>query len=397
MQLFTHIKVDWIGKKWYLISVSAALLTAGAVSTWARGGLKLGVDFTGGTIVRVRFSETPPVDRVRDALKARGLATSEIQRFDEPEKNQVQIRLPLAAEAEEVERGAQVVREALTQVYGTVGKPDFNQLPVEALVDAMREADVAQVKGKRPDQEIQAYYEGLARRLHQRRVELGILQSFDQLRDVEGVGDGLLASLRERFGLGNFSIISVESVGPKVGKNLRDRARDAVIFSLLGMLVYIGVRFRGTVYGVAAIIAIFHDVLVTLGFFSLTQQEISLTVVAALLTLVGYSVNDTIVIYDRIRENLKLMRREDLVTIVNTSINQTMSRTILTSGMTFLAVVSLFLFGGEVLRGFSFALVVGIIVGSYSTLAIASPLVVWWYQWRGKPRAKARPQLRKMA
>ena len=147
-----------------------------------------------------------------------------------------------------------------------------------------------------------------------------------------------------------------------------------------GCCVYIGFRFR-PIYGVAAIVALFHDVSITLGLFALTQKEISLNVIAALLTLVGYSVNDTIVIFDRVRENLRLLRKETLTQVINISINQTMSRTILTSGMTFLAVFSLFLFGGEVLNGFSFALTVGIIIGSYSTMGIAGPIVEWWYKY----------------
>jgi preprotein translocase subunit SecF len=154
------------------------------------------------------------------------------------------------------------------------------------------------------------------------------------------------------------------------------------LYALAGMLIYIAFRFEW-VYGAAAVLAVFHDVLITLGLFSLLHFEISLTVIAALLTLVGYSMNDTIVIFDRIRENTRLMRREPFAAIVNRSINQTLSRTILTSGLTFLTVLVLFLMGGQVLRSFSFALVVGILVGTYSSFGIAAPLVVAWYRWRG--------------
>jgi preprotein translocase subunit SecF len=154
------------------------------------------------------------------------------------------------------------------------------------------------------------------------------------------------------------------------------------------MLIYIAFRFR-PIYGLAAIVALFHDVFLTLGFFSLTGKEISLTVIAALLTLVGYSINDTIVVFDRVRENLKLMRRKDLRTIINASINQTLNRTIMTSGMTFLAVFALYLLGGEALSGFSFALVVGIIVGTYSSVAIASPIVLWWQNYSDSRKQRA--------
>jgi preprotein translocase subunit SecF len=178
-------------------------------------------------------------------------------------------------------------------------------------------------------------------------------------------------------------------VGPKVGGDLRQQALYATLYALAGMLVYIAFRFEW-VYGVAAVVATFHDVIITIGFFSLFKMEITLTVVAALLTLVGYSVNDTIVVFDRIRENLKLMRRESLRNIVNRSINQTLSRTILTSGLTFLTVLSLFMFGGEVLRGFAFALVVGIVIGTYSSIAIASPIVVVWQEWYESRRTRGR-------
>jgi len=148
------------------------------------------------------------------------------------------------------------------------------------------------------------------------------------------------------------------------------------------MLIYLGFRFEW-IYGVAAVLTVFHDTLITVGAFSLLNWEISLTVIAAILTLIGYSNNDTIVVFDRIRENIKLLRRDKLSDIVNKSINQTLSRTILTAGLTFLTVLALFLFGGEVLHGFSFALVIGILIGTYSSIAIAAPILVAYQEWRG--------------
>src|SRR5262245_56456975 len=195
---------------------------------------------------------------------------------------------------------------------------------------------------------------------------------------------------------GKFDILNAESVGPKVGTDLRRDAVLATLYALAGILVYIAFRFEW-VYGAAAVFAVFHDTLVTLGFFSLFQREINLTVIAALLTLVGYSVNDTIVVFDRIRENLKVRRRDDLESIMNDSINQTLSRTILTSGLTFLTVLALFLFGGEIINNFAFAMVVGIIIGTYSSIAVASPLVLIYSRMRNRlaaqptmTRAKAR-------
>ena len=179
----------------------------------------------------------------------------------------------------------------------------------------------------------------------------------------------------------SFSVERAEIVGPQVGAQLRNQALLATLYSLAGMLIYLWFRFE-FIYGAAAVVAVFHDTLITIGAFSLTNQEITLTVIAAILTLIGYSMNDTIVVFDRIRENLRSMRRETLSEVVNRSINQTLSRTVLTSGLTFLTVLSLYLFGGEVLHGFSFALVVGILIGTYSSIAVAAPMLVAYQDWR---------------
>jgi preprotein translocase subunit SecF len=181
--------------------------------------------------------------------------------------------------------------------------------------------------------------------------------------------------------LGTQNIRNVTVVGPTVGRQLEKQAGLATLYSMAGMLVYLWFRFQ-LIYGVAAVVACFHDTLITVGFFALTNQEISLTVIAAILTLIGYSMNDTIVVFDRIRENLRLSRREALPDVVNRSINQTLSRTVLTSGLTFITVLSLYVFGGQVLRGFSFALVVGILIGTYSSIAVAAPMLVAWQDWR---------------
>jgi preprotein translocase subunit SecF len=187
------------------------------------------------------------------------------------------------------------------------------------------------------------------------------------------------------------TVRNVQVVGPTVGHQLERQAGLATLYSLLGMLVYLWFRFQ-LIYGVAAVVAVFHDTLITVGAFALTNQEISLTVIAAILTLVGYSMNDTIVVFDRIRENLRLTRREPLADLVNRSINQTLSRTVLTSGLTFLTVLSLYVFGGQVLKGFSFALVIGILIGTYSSIAVASPMLVAWQEWRaGRDKSAALP------
>jgi preprotein translocase subunit SecF len=206
----------------------------------------------------------------------------------------------------------------------------------------------------------------------------------DQLSGA--VPQPVLESLKSGFSLSDFSVRNVDIVGPQVGSQLQTQAKLAVLYSLAGMLIYIAFRFE-FMYGVAAVVAVAHDTLITVGAFSLLNKEVSLTVVAAVLTLVGYSMNDTIVIFDRIRENVKLLRREKYADIVNLSVNQTLNRTILTSGLTFLTVLSLYVFGGEVLNGFSFALVIGIIIGTYSSVFIASPIVVGYHQRRMRPAA----------
>jgi preprotein translocase subunit SecF len=193
----------------------------------------------------------------------------------------------------------------------------------------------------------------------------------------------VVQALQQDFITSGFGVRNVDIVGPQVGAQLRQRALLATLYSLLGMLIYLWFRFE-LIYGVAAVVACFHDTLITVGAFSLLNTEISLTVIAAILTLVGYSMNDTIVVFDRIRENINLLRKDSLTEIVNKSINQTLSRTVLTSGLTFLTVLALFLFGGEVLHGFSLALVIGIIIGTYSSIFIAAPMLVAYQQWRGK-------------
>ncbi len=220
----------------------------------------------------------------------------------------------------------------------------------------------------------------------------GLIHNVDELAGVQGVTPQVLAALRAQAVAGNFAIRSNEVVGPKIGSDLRQQAINVVLIALAAMLVYIAFRFEW-IYGVAAVIAVFHDTIITIGLFSLFNKPIDLTVIAALLTLVGYSMNDTIVTFDRIRENLKLQMRGSFTHIVNVSINQTLSRTVLTSGLTFLTAISLFLFGGQVLNGFSFALVIGIIIGTYSSIFIASPILIFWQNLaegrRSTPRTPA--------
>ena len=393
MDIVKNPKVDWLGLKWIFISISLILTVLAGVSV-VFGGLNLGVDFTGGTLVYVKFKEEPQLERIREILSEAALQAEEVIRFDDPSLNEVQIRMAAveSEEAQVVTLESNQIFEALRQEYDQsqveTGRIDLNNISKSRLSTSLQELDPEGLRDEQSISEFSEHYGEQADKIIDYRTnQSGMIQDFSEL-DSLGIPTEVVETLREASYLGSFTVISVESVGPKVGEELRSRARAAIGFSLVGMLGYIAVRFW-PIYGFAALVALFHDVFITLGIFSFTGREISLTVVAALLTLVGYSINDTIVVFDRVRENLRLMRRSDLGTIINASINQTLNRTIMTSGMTFLAVFSLYLFGGQVLHGFSFALVIGIIVGTYSSIAIASPIVLWWQSYLDRKKARS--------
>jgi preprotein translocase subunit SecF len=236
--------------------------------------------------------------------------------------------------------------------------------------------------------------EGLTAAIFDYRTRQGLIRAFEELRFIPGVSDPMINAIKEKFYLGEFSVFKTEVVGAKVGKDLQRQAISATLYALGGMLLYIAWRFKGTIYGVAAVIAVFIDVIITLGFFSFFNQEISLTVIAALLTLVGYSMNDKIVVFDRIRENLRLLRRQLLLDVVNTSVNQIMVRTVITSGLSFFTALALYIFGGEVINGFAFAMVVGIVISTYSTIANASTLLVMWSNYRARKEASRKLDLK---
>jgi preprotein translocase subunit SecF len=392
MEFFKNVNVDWMGKAKYFVALSLILLVLGWASILKNGGIKQGIDFRGGTLVYVRFAGPAPVDQIRKGLAAAGLADSSIQTISDTvlssgAQNDVVIGLDKKGEGEDsLDAGKQAILDVLHKTFGTAdaaGKLDFNSVAKDSLAGYLTQKDPLLLGSTAADR-----YDQLAQRLLSARdtEHSGIITNFDELKNVDGATPAVISSLNSGFVLGNFAIRNVEVVGPKVGAQLRRQAFFATLYALAGMLVYIAFRFEW-VYGIAAVIAVFHDVLITLGFFSLFHYEISLTVIAALLTLVGYSMNDTIVIFDRVREDQRLMRKDAFPDVVNKAINQTLSRTILTSGLTFLTVLVLFLLGGEVLRAFSFAMVVGVVVGTYSSFGIAAPIVVWWNKYRGQGTA----------
>ncbi|HXM98414.1 MAG TPA: protein translocase subunit SecF [Candidatus Dormibacteraeota bacterium] len=386
IEFFKEPNIHWMGKAKYFYALSGLLLLAGMISLIAKGGPKYGIDFRGGTNVDVRFAQKPNIDQLRSALNAQGLANNEIQSatdIADPNANEVLIFVEQKDQSDAaVDNSKSKVIDALNATYGVTssGKPDFNSATLSSLAAFLTQRDPLGLGAATGDK-----YQQLAKKLldYRDKDKNGVLTNFDELSQVQGATPAVLSQLKSNYMLAPFTIRGAQVVGPKVGAELRRQAVYVTLYALAGMLVYIAFRFE-FIYGAAAVLAVFHDVLITLGIFSLLNFEISLTVIAALLTLVGYSMNDTIVIFDRIRENNRLLRREPFAAVVDKSINQTLSRTILTSGLTFLTVLVLFLMGGQVLRAFSFALVVGIVVGTYSSFGIAAPLVVFWNNWRSQ-------------
>lgn len=347
LEIFKNINVDWMGLRKPLIIVSIAVLLTGLGSAIARqatpGGtdaFNLGVDFQGGTVITAKFRNKPAEDDIRTALQTQGVTDAVIQSSTD-KNDEVLIKVPL--------------------FEGTVEAQTVNPTaPVDGTTPAPAAGDASQVNMGRA------------------MVKKALDTFGKEAEGATALGDDETAA---------YKIVGTDSVGPVAGAQLRNQAVIATLLGLVGILLFIAFRYDWT-YAAGAVIAVFHDVLITLAFFSVFQWEVSLTVLAALLTLVGFSVNDSIVIFDRIRENLTLHRGESLYKLTNQSINQTMSRTIVTNGLVFLAVLALVLFGGEVLRGFSLALFVGSITGTYSTIAIASPIAIWWQSKLGDNRVK---------
>lgn len=305
MAIFDNPTYDFIKWRWHALALSAVIILAGAGYA-VTNGVPLGIDFSGGTIVVVKFEQATSVDQVRSALATTMTGENVIQSYGDPENHEILIRLPQLT----TEEGAALEQNA------------------KAVVGAITGAN-----------------------------------------------------------LGKFEVRSQEIVGPVIGADLQRKGIYATLASILGITIYIGLRFRFA-FAIGAIAATLHDVFVTLAFLFFFNYDLSLNVVAAILAITGYSVNDTIVIFDRVRENLKSKRRDSLESIVNLSVNQTLGRTLITAGTTFLAVLSLFLFGGEVLEGFAFTMLVGIISGTYSTVFIASAIAIIL----GSKQAKGRTQ-----
>jgi len=349
IELFKQPNIDWMGKAKYFYALSGILLLAGWASVLFGSGIRYGIDFKGGTNVDVRFAQPPNVDKLRSSLAAQGLGNTEIQSVKDignPNSNEVLIFVEGKGQDElALQASREKVLGALNATYGVSGssKPDFNSATPASLAAVLTEKDPLLLSVNAGDR-----YQQLAKKIldYRDKNSNGVLTNFDDLSKVDGVTAPVFTAVKDSYALGPFAIRNVEVVGPKVGAELRQQAIYVTLYALGGMLLYIAFRFQGggsvgqsfftqrgfvgfvlrvfdkAIFGLAAVLAVFHDVLITLGFFSLLRFEISLTVIAALLTLVGYSMNDTIVIFDRIREDLKLGIRGTFREVMNQALNQ---------------------------------------------------------------------------
>ena len=360
--------------KFIALGISAVIISIGWINIFAGKGLNTGVDFAGGTLVQIRFKSVFSIEDLRQSLSDAGVGSSKIQEVERGEREYiVRTMLPEDAIDQELEAhvlmGNRVVEALKTQEDQTAldsGLRDINSIERNALRNLIAES--------LPEQAETAADTIIT--LRQSAELKGVIENFDQIQQA-GIDTQILDVLKDNTFLGSMKIKRRETVGPQVGQELREKATQATVWALIGMLIYIGIRFKFA-YGVAAIFTLAHDVLVTIGIFSLTNREINLPVIAAIMTIVGYSLNDTIVIFDRVRDNLKTLRKLDFSNLLDASINQTLSRTIITSGTTLLTVVTLFIFGGEVINDFAFTMIIGVITGTYSSIYMSCSLLTFW-------------------
>ncbi|HKI87249.1 MAG TPA: protein translocase subunit SecF [Thermoanaerobaculia bacterium] len=388
MELFADTHIDFMKYRKFWITVSLVLLLVGVFAVFVHGKLNVGIDFAGGTQLTIKFDKAPEMNRVRALVGGAGVGETELQRFGALDAHEVMIKTPTLKGSEEGSRDRVV--SALDKYYnkGATQSFDLNQKGAESLAEFLFKLDPDQVKAADPDT-ARTHYRTVADAIDKVKQDNGLLHSWDEVAKTAGVSPEILNALKQNARIGSFSVLGVQNVGPQIGSELRKKGILAVVFSLIGMLIYIWVRFELR-FGIGALMASIHDVIVTLGLFALFGFEFNLTTIAAFLTLVGYSVNDTVVVFDRIREDMRKSRTTPLIDTMNLAINQTLSRTILTSGTTFLAVLSLLILGGDVLRGFSFIMTIGVVVGTYSSIYIASPFALLWEQLFGKQAQKKR-------
>jgi preprotein translocase subunit SecF len=398
LQIFHRANFQFMGTAKNVFMIFSAICMATAVGVIAVKGFNYGIDFAGGTAVQVRFAEEPQLEKLRQALDASGLQGVTLQSIGDPKDHEVLIRVErkehIAPDAKGSE-GGEISARVIAALKGLEGDAGAGRLDLNGASEAaLRDWLVAHLSppagGAAPaagDQPVeagaQATAASLARAIVNARTQRGgLFRDVSEVLAVPGVPQSLAPALREGAALGRFAVRSVDFVGPTAGRELMLGTLYAILAAVGLILLYIWVRFHRVTWGVAAVIALVHDVVISAGAVALFNKEFSLTVVAALLTIVGYSINDTIVVFDRIRENLRLYRDQDFERVVNASVNQTLSRTILTVFTVFIAVTALYMYGGEKLNPMSFCLLVGIIFGSYSSVFVAAALLVLAYRWR---------------
>ena len=386
MRLFKTPNIDFMKYRFLALAFTGAVILAGVLNVFFGKGLKLGVDFGGGTLIRVVFKSPTTTSEIRGELSQAGVGESVIQESGQPNREYMirTMQVIRAADSQkELEAHEQLGNKVIEALKGADGQAerqrglvDLNSIDrasLTALLDAAFPGEGAalanQVISVRNVENILS--------TGSRRVT-GILTEWNDLQQA-GVRPDVIKVLQDKTYLGKMSILSRETVGPQAGADLRKKATLAVVWSLIGMLIYIGIRFK-LEYGVSAIVTLTQDVLMALSVYSFTNREINLPIIAALLTIVGYSINDTVVVFDRVRENLKIMRKDSFESILNRSINQSLGRTIITTGTVFLAVLSLFLFGGKSINDFAFIMLFGSIEGVYSTIYLSCPVVLFWTQ-----------------
>lgn len=385
MELFKTPNIKFLRYKYIALAITLAIILAGVLNVTVFKGLKLGVDFGEGTLLRVMLKSPATEGEIRDLLETVGLGKSQVQKSGttgrEFQIRALQSASDTASEEEQLEAHEALADRIIDAIRGDDGAAeqarglvDLNTIDERSLTTLLEGAFPG--SGPEAAAAIIAY-----------RNQNGIVAGFEDL-DGLGLKPETRSFLEERTYLGKMTVLSRETVGPQVGADLRRKAVQATVWSLLGMLVYIALRFK-LEYGVAAIFTLAQDVLITMSVYSFTNREINLPIIAGVLTIVGFSTNDTIVIFDRVRENLKTMRGKALEDVMNVSLNQTLSRTIITSGTVFLTVGALFLFGGEVINDFAFLMLVGTLEGVYSTIYLSCPVVLFWQRWF-KPKKAGR-------
>ncbi len=374
-QIFKKTNINFMKYKYIAFGLSGAIIVAGIINIAFGRGLKPGIDFSGGTLIRIMLRNQVDVGDIRQSLSAQDLGGSVIQEVGKGKREYI-IRTTQAV------KGDRQAGEEELEAHEIMGNKVIEALksPDDAVALSQGKSDLNNAGRKEIAFVLEPAFPDTAEELTGQvislRVERGIIESFSVLKEA-GLADEVISRLEDKTFLGSLTVLSKETVGPQVGRELRRKATQATIWALLGMLIYISLRFK-LAYGVSSILTLTHDVLVTLSIFSFTNREINLPVIAGVLTIVGYSLNDTIVIFDRVRGNLKLMRKHPFEKILNVSVNETLSRSIITSGTLFMTVIALYFFGGEVINDFAFTMIVGVISGSYSTIYQSCVIVYFW-------------------